>query len=491
MPDLSRSSLSAVGAELRPRVLPWDLRPRTVHFGFGAFTRAHQAVYTEGAAAASGSDWGIAAVEPRLPRVAESLSAQDGLFSVTELRPAAPSTRVVGSVTEALVLDAHGDRLLQLLTDPEVGVVTATITEKGYYRVPGTDRLDVVRPEVAADLEQARAAGKPGATTVVGRIAELLAARYRAQGAPISVVSCDNMAGNGRALGQVVRDFVAHAGWADGDAVLDWMQQSVAFPQTIVDRIVPAATPQTLDRAAGALGVVDRVAVAGEQYRQWVLEDAFAAERPAWEADGALVVPDIAPYQLMKLRMLNGSHSALAYLGLACGLSTVADVMATSWGETLVRALCTEVAPTLPTAGSDPDSYTDTLVARFSNPAIAHELRQIGSDGSLKVAERWLEPLRMLRAAHRPSPVLELALAAWANATSPDGDLGAGQRYGTTDPAAPALARAWTAAGAAGTAGAVASLLRVVGAADLAEDLGLVRAVAERVPAVAAGRVLL
>ncbi|MBU5421218.1 mannitol dehydrogenase family protein [Cellulomonas hominis] len=489
MPSLNRSALPALGADLRPRTLPWELRPRTVHFGLGAFTRAHQSVYTEGAAAATGTPWGIAAVEPRMPAAAAALAAQDGLYSVTELRPGAPRTRVVGSVAEALTLEADGDRLVELLTDPEVAVVTATITEKGYYRVPGTDRLDVAHAEVAADLAATRAAGKPSAQTVVGRIAELLAARYRAEAAPISVVSCDNMAGNGRALGHVVRDFIAHSGWADRDAVLEWAAGSVAFPQTIVDRIVPATTGEVLERAAGVLGVDDAMAVAGEEYRQWVLEDVFAAERPAWEADGALVVPDIAPYQLMKLRLLNGSHSALAYVGLAAGADTVAAAMASAWGEPLVRALCAEVAPSLPRAETDPGAYADTLVQRFANGAIAHQLRQIGSDGSLKVVERWLEPLRALRGQGRPTPVLELALAAWANATRPDLLPSGEQRFGTTDPAAAALARAWSGHPGAGRAGAVAGLLRVVGAADLAEDADLVAAVAERVPAVAAGRV--
>ncbi|HEY0187592.1 MAG TPA: mannitol dehydrogenase family protein [Cellulomonas sp.] len=486
MPSLSRSTLPAVAAAMRPRALPWELRPRTVHLGLGAFTRAHQSVYTEGAAAASGSGWGIAAVEPRVPAVADALRAQDGLFSVTELAPDGPATRVVGSLTEALVLDRDGDRLLALLTDPAVAVVTATITEKGYYRVPGSDHLDVHRPEVAADLARAATTTEPGAGTVVGRLAELLAARSRAQGAPISVVSCDNMAGNGRALGQVVRDFVAHTGWTDRDAVLDWLAGSVTFPQTIVDRIVPATTAGTLAQASAALGLDDAAAVAGEQYRQWVLEDAFAAERPAWEVDGALVVPDIAPFQLMKLRLLNGSHSALAYLGLSCGLGTVAAAMRSAWGERLVRALCAEVAPTLPAAPTDPHAYADTLVARFANPAIAHQLRQIGSDGSLKVVERWLEPLRALRGARRPTPVLELALAGWANATRPADGAGTGQRYGTTDPAAETLAAAWATGGADD---AVRLLLRAVGADDLADDDALVQAVAGRVPAVAAGRI--
>lgn len=487
MNSLRRSTLPTVRAEHRPRVVPWDLRPRIVHIGLGAFTRAHQSVYTEGADAATGADWGIVAVEPRLPDAAARLTAQDCLYSVTGLGPEQRRTRLVGAVVEALDMVAHADRLVDLFTEPEVTVVTVTVTEKGYYRVPGTGALDAAHPDVAADLAATREAGEPCAHTVVGRLAGLLTARFRAGGAPVSVVSCDNMARNGRALEQVLRDFVARSGWTDRDAVLDWFASGVAFPQTIVDRIVPATTAATLDHAAAALGVRDRMAVAGEEYRQWVLEDSFAATRPAWEADGAQVVPDIAPYQLMKLRMLNGSHSALAYLGLATGHATVADAMRSPWGEPLVRRLCAEVAPTLPDADTGPVEYAQTLVDRFANPAIAHQLRQIGSDGSLKVVERWLEPLRILRAEGGATGTLELALAAWANATRPgDGGSPEAQRFGTTDPSAADLAAAWSGAPASSV---IAGLLRRVGAADLAEDGALIEAVAARLPGIAAGRV--
>jgi fructuronate reductase len=492
MAGLDLSTLASVPRDLQPRTDPRELRPRIVHIGLGAFTRAHQSVYTEGAAAASGGGWGIVAVEPRDLAAAPRLAAQDGLFSVTTLGARERRTRVVGSVVGALGMTQDAERVAGLLTDPDVTVVTTTITEKGYYRVPGNGALDTRQPDVAADLAATRTPGAPPATTVVGRVAELLAQRYRAGGAPLSVVSCDNMARNGRALERVVRDFVAHAGWADGEAVLAWMAASIAFPQTIVDRIVPAVTDEVRDHAADALGVRDAMAVAGEEYRQWVLEDAFAAPRPDWEADGAQVVPDIAPYQLMKLRMLNGSHSALAYLGLATGRETVADAMRAPWGEDLVRSLCAEVAPTLPATTTRPADYAETLVERFANPSIAHRLRQIGSDGSLKVVERWLEPLRALRATGARTPVLELALAAWAHATRP----GPGteplpaQRFGTLDPAAATLAAAWDGAtGPAGTRTAVAALLRTVGADDLAAQDDLVGAVAERVPAVAAGSI--
>ena len=175
-------------------------------------------------------------------------------------------------------------RVEELLATPDVTTLTLTITEKGYHRRPDTGRLDTAAPEIAADLVAARAADR---TTVVGRIASGLAARMRPGGAPVSVVSCDNMAANGAVLETVVRGFVAASLWPDRQAVLDWMAQAVAFPATVVDRIVPATTGTDRETARAALGVRDTVPVVGEPYRQWVLEDSFAGPRPPWELDGS------------------------------------------------------------------------------------------------------------------------------------------------------------------------------------------------------------
>ncbi|MFE3143431.1 mannitol dehydrogenase family protein [Streptomyces scopuliridis] len=476
---LGRASLGRIAPGLRPAVDPRELRPRIVHFGLGAFHRAHQAVYTEHASARSGEPWGIVAVAPRSARVVAAMRAQDCLYSLTERRPGGPATRVVGSVIEALAMGPDAGRVDALLASPEVTVLTLTITEKGHHRRPGTGELDTRAPEIAADLA-VRETGD--LTTVVGRIAAGLTARMRSGGAPVTLVSCDNMAANGAALATVVRSFVEASSWPDRRAVLDWMAASVAFPSTVVDRIVPATTDTDRHAAHTALGVRDAVPVVGEPYRQWVLEDSFAGPRPPWELDGALFVPDVVPYQLTKLRLLNGAHSALAYLGAAAGHTTVADVLATDWGERLVRALCSEAGPTLPAGGPDPAAYADDLVERFRNPGMRHLLQQIGSDGSLKIPERWFDALR---AARSRTPVLELALAAWANATRPAED--GGQLFGTTDPAAAALANCWQ--GTTSPHDTVRRLLRVLGAADLAGDDTLVSGVAARLPALRAGHI--
>ncbi|WP_437059961.1 mannitol dehydrogenase family protein [Streptomyces sp. enrichment culture] len=477
LPRLDRTTLSRLAPGLGPAVDPAGLSPRVVHFGLGAFHRAHQALCTENAAAVSGEPWGITAVAPRSAATVRALREQDCLYSVVERRPDGPACRVVGSVVGALAMGPDAGAVDALLADPEVSVVTLTVTEKGYHRSAVTGGLDTAAAPVAADL-----AAPPGAplTTVVGRLATGLAARMRSGAAPVSVVSCDNMAGNGAVLARVVRDFVRASAWPDRETVLARLDDAVAFPSTVVDRIVPATSDADRSASRAALGLDDALTVAGEPYRSWVLEDSFAAPRPPWERDGALFVPDVGPYQLTKLRLLNGSHSTLAHLGLATGSATVADAMATQWGERLVRALCAEVAPTLPAGGPDPEAYAGDLVDRFRNPAMHHTLRQIGSDASLKITERWLPALRELRASGTDTPVLALALAAWALGTRP----GAPDRQ---DPATEALAACWNAGDR--PAGTVGALLRTVGAADLADDTALTAAVADRLPALRAGRV--
>ena len=484
---LGRSTLADLPASQRPLVDPRDLDTRIVHFGIGAFHRAHQAVYTEAAAARSGEPWGITAVAPGSAAAVTGLKTQDCLYSVTDLAAGNTTTRVVGSIIDALLLRPDAARVHDVLCAPETTVVTLTVTEKGYHRRADTGALDVAAPAIAADLATTAdtATGAHDLGTVVGRLATSLAARFRAGGAPISVVSCDNMAGNGAALAGVIHGFVQASQWKDKEAVLDWLTTAVAFPATVVDRIVPATTDQDRDAASAALGVRDDMAVVGEPYRQWVLQDSFTAPRPPWELDGALFVADVAPYQLMKLRLLNGSHSALAYLGLAAGCRSITDVLHTEWGERLVRSLAAEVAPTLPDVGLDEAKYTDDLVDRFSNPAMRDQLRRIGSDGSLKIGERWLGALRELRAGRRRHP-------------------GPGTRPGRLGERHPARRRRWSAVRHLGsgrgstrrllenqrrTRGLVAVLLREVGAADLADDHQLTTTVAQRLPAVAAGQI--
>lgn len=298
-------NLSALDNAGHPAVDPRQLRPQVVHFGLGAFHRAHQALYTEAAVAATGRPTGIVAVAPRDASVVAEAKAQDCLFSVTTRGGADDRPKVVGSLVGALHMGADAKAVDQLIASPEVTTITLTVTEKGYYRRPDGG-LNLEDPSVAADLKSTQD-NAPG--TVVGRIARSLVNRYRAHGAPIDVVSCDNLDGNGPALERVIRDFLIAADHPEKTRVLEWIETSVGFPSTVVDRIVPATTAADLDQAAAWLGVRDELAVAGEPYSQWVLEDSFRASHPAWEHGGAQFVDDVAPFQLTKLRLLNGSHS--------------------------------------------------------------------------------------------------------------------------------------------------------------------------------------
>lgn len=258
--------------QVRPAVDPAELRTRVVHFGLGAFHRAHQAVYTEEAAARSGEPWGITAVAPRSARTVRALREQDFLYSLTERRPEGPRIRVVGAVVDALAMGPDAKAVTALLADPEVTVVTLTVTEKGYQRLASTGGLDTAA--VAADL----AADPDGPlTTVIGALAAGLAARIRAGGAPITVLSCDNMADNGAVLSRVVREFVDASDWPDRRRIGDRIAETVRFPATVVDRIVPATSEADRVAAAAALGVRDELPVTAEPYRQWILEDSFAA----------------------------------------------------------------------------------------------------------------------------------------------------------------------------------------------------------------------
>ncbi|MER5479567.1 mannitol dehydrogenase family protein [Streptomyces sp. NPDC002734] len=463
MSRLRLDALTGLPKGTGPLVDPRSLGTRVVHLGPGAFHRAHQAVHTEQAEALHGGGWGIAGFSQRGRGVVEQLAPQDGLYSLTLRTPEGPRTRVVGQLREALHAVDDGDRLRALLASPQVTVVTLTVTEKGYRRAPGGG-LDTTDPLVAADL-----AGAPVPASVPGQLAHGLRTRRVVCGAPLNVVPCDNMADNGQVAARLVREFVEASGWDDRDTLLAWIDEAVAFPSTVVDRIVPATTDADRDAASELLGVRDEAAVTGEPFTQWVLQDAFAADRPRWEDTGALLVPDVAPYQVMKLRLLNGSHTLLSCLGLADGRRTVADAMTAPWAEPVLRAYAAEVARSLPT-GLDVDGYVDGLVVRFANPAMRHQLRQIATDGSLKVPERWLAPLRELRAAGHAAPVLTGAVAAWARHTRDER---------LDDPVADRLRAAWE--GPADRA--VPALLTALGAQDLAGDRQFVAEVREHLVA--------
>jgi fructuronate reductase len=367
----------------RPRPVPESVR--IVHLGIGAFHRAHQAVYTEDA----GDGWGICGVTQRSATVAERLGPQDGLYSVLERGPGAPSARIIGAVREVLTGDATAERL----ADPLVEVVSLTVTEKGYRHDPATGRLRLDDPEIAADL-----AGRPP-RTVIGRLVTGLAARE----APVTVLCCDNLTANGATLRGLVEEYAGRAGVRIACAV--------TFPSTMVDRIVPATTPADLDEAERLLGVRDEGVDVTEPFSQWVIEDSFAAGRPAWESAGAILTGDVAPYETMKLRLLNGAHSMLAYLG--ADHEYVSEAVA-ELGDVVRRYFDEDASPTLDVpAGFDLEEYKSSLLDRFANPALRHRLAPIAMDGSQKLPQRLLAVVRDRLAAGAEPRWAALGVAAW------------------------------------------------------------------------------
>jgi len=385
-----------------PGYAPEDRKVGIVHLGLGAFARAHIAAYTDGAMAAAGGDWRILGVSLRGEEVANALNPQDGRYTLIE-RGEGPDARVVGSIAGVVAGGDLGPRVLSAMTQAGCRIVSITVTEKGYglLRSGGCDEN---HPAVAADL---LSPGSPRG--VLGLIAQGLALRFANGLPPFTVLSCDNLPENGSLLRKAVIDFARRA---YGSALAEKIAGEVAFPSTMVDRITPAATARTRADAAALTGYADEAAIETEPFSQWVIEDRFPAGRPAWEEAGALFVPDVAPYEQMKLRMLNGSHSMLAYAGSLSGKTYVCDVMADAALATLVRRHMAAAAATLPDIAMDLPAYADRLCARFANPAIAHETRQIAMDGTQKLPQRIFAPA--LEALARSKDVAPFAFAASA-----------------------------------------------------------------------------
>jgi fructuronate reductase len=386
------------------------LRPGIVHLGLGAFARAHTAVFTENAMLAAGSsDWGIVGVTQRSDTVARQLAPQDGLFTVAERGSGAAPLRVVSSIVEAISGRDHPETVVDRIAAATTQVVTLTVTEKGYRIDPRTGSLNTADPQVQADL-----AGHPP-QTAIGQITRGIQQRARTGAGPLTVVSCDNLPGNGELTGTLVHAFAAALPDTESGPLLTWLDDNVTFPSTMVDRMVPATTDGDLDAVEHELGLRDEAAVVAEPFMQWVIEDNFAGGRPAWEDAGALFSTDVAAWEAAKLRLLNASHSMLAYLGLATGKETISDAVREDSFRTACRLMLAEDA--LPTIGLPQGlhggRYCAQVLERFANPALGHTTAKVGSDGSQKIGLRLLTTVRANLDAGREPRWAALAVAAW------------------------------------------------------------------------------
>ena len=399
MTRLSRLSALPPGVA-RPGYDPQAHGPGILHLGLGAFHRAHQAVYTDDALAAGGGDWRIIGANLHSRTVPQAMAAQNHLYTVLE-RGGRTTARVIAA--HAATMGGDPAAILRAASDPAIRIVTLTVSEKGY----GIDRaamdLDPAHPDVAADLAHPEAP-----RGVPGLLAAALAARRAAGVAPFTVLSCDNLPDNGRLLRAGTLGFARRT---DPDLAA-WIADTVACPCCMVDRITPAPTAATEVDVLALTGYEDRACVETEPFRQWVIEDHFPSGRPAWQAGGAQFTTDVRAWEAMKLRMLNGAHSLIAYGGQLAGLATVRAVMADAGLAPLVARHMRAAAATLP-GGLDPDAYARALTARFANPGLAHATAQIAMDGTEKLPQRWFAPALELLAQGGDLRPYAFATALW------------------------------------------------------------------------------
>ena len=391
----------------QPRYDRQQLRSRIVNFGFGAFHRAHQALLTNRVLNEKGGDWGICEISLFSGDVLMSqLRAQDHLFTVLEKGAEGNQAIVVGAVHECL--NAKLDSLAAIIEkfcEPQVAIVSLTITEKGYCIDPATGKLDMHNTRILHDLENPT---EPHSAP--GILVEALHRRRERGLPPFTVLSCDNIPDNGH----VVKNAVLGMAQKRSAELAGWIDAHVSFPGTMVDRIVPAATETSLAEITQELGVEDPCAISCEPFIQWVVEDNFVAGRPEWEAAGVQMVKDVLPWEQMKLRMLNGSHSFLAYLGYLAGYAHINECMEdASFREAARRVMLNEQAPTLRITDVDLTAYADSLIDRFANPALQHRTWQIAMDGSQKLPQRMLDGIRVHLERNSAWPLLALGVAGW------------------------------------------------------------------------------
>lgn len=396
--------LSAARAAAR---LPYDrsrITPGIVHLGVGAFQRAHLAVYVDDVLSADPS-WGIIGASLRRSDTRKALAPQDFLYTLAVRSGSGTATRVIGSLLDVLDATAQRAELIAAMADPRIRIVSLTVTEKGYCHDPATGALDPYHPDVLHDLTYPESP-----VSAPGLIVRALELRRAAGVAPFAVLCCDNLPANGETTGRIVTAFAA----LRDTRLADEVAGEVAFPSTMVDRIVPATTDADRRLVRELTGFADAWPVVTEPFSQWVIEDRFPAGRPPFETVGAQFVRDVRPFESMKLRMLNGSHSTLAYLGYLAGHEFVNDAVAEPAFRALIHALMTdEVMSTLPAGLGELGAYRDALLERFANPALRHRTWQIAMDGSRKLPQRLLGTIRDRLAEGRPITLAALGVAAW------------------------------------------------------------------------------
>ncbi|HEX2585242.1 MAG TPA: mannitol dehydrogenase family protein [Steroidobacteraceae bacterium] len=403
-----------------------QLRNGVVHLGIGAFHRAHQAIVFDDAARKGDMRWGIVGASLRSASVCDSLVPQDCLYSVVEREGNAERVRIVGVLRDVMVAQYQAEVLVNVMSAADTHLVTLTVTEKGYHLDPVTGKLIESSADVVADLASLE---KP--RTAAGLIVAALAKRRASGLKPFTAISCDNLPHNGKRLMNAV---LAIAQKHD-PALHDWIATQGAFPETMVDRIVPATDENAIIALSHHIGVEDRAMIRTEPFLQWVIQNKFAGERPAFESLGVQLTDAVAPWEEAKLRMLNGAHSGIAYLGALAGINYVHEVVAIPSAYQFVELLWNESEATLsPPPGLDIKAYRVALMQRFSNAALQHRTRQIAMDGSQKLPQRLLAAIAVRLQRNLAVEMQSLAVAAWMQWQTGNDD--AGNAHVVDDPLA-------------------------------------------------------
>ena len=384
------------------------LQLRMVHIGFGAFFRAHQAWCTDYLTKHHCNDWGYAVVSLNNSSAIAALASQDYLYTVTQRGENNSETAVVGTVLSAMSQHQQGtEAIIELLCEPQITIVSMTVTEKGYYYSPADGQLAITHPDIRYDIQHP---SQP--RSLPGVLLEAMVRRQQRGLTPLTVLSCDNVPQNGEQIKQSIKQLAQHQ--QRPEAMITELLTYNTFPSTMVDRIVPAMSEEDRQWLSQQLGGDDRVGVICEPFYQWVIEDNFAASRPQWELAGVTFTDNIEAWEEMKLRMLNGSHSFLAYVGWLAGYKTIYQCLQDPQFKLACQHLMlVEQAPTLAITDVDLIDYSQQLIDRFSNSKIKHLTRQIASDGSLKIPQRWLQSLKWQVIREGDYELLALGIAAW------------------------------------------------------------------------------
>ncbi len=384
------------------------LQQHTVHMGVGGFHRAHQAVYLDDLLALQGTErWGECGIGVLQSddRMRDALQGQDFLYTVIERSAGGQSARVIGSLVDYIYAPQNREAAIERMAAVETRIVSLTITEGGYFIDEATGEFLAGHPDIQHDLNHPT---EP--LTSMGLIAEALNRRRERHLPPFTVMSCDNLQGNGHVVQKILLAFTG----LSNPALQHWIADNVAFPNSMVDRITPATTPADIASVSNRFGLDDAWPVVTEPFRQWVIEDTFCNGRPQWERVGAQLITDVAPYEIMKMRLLNGSHLAMAYLGALHGFTYVHEVMNDPLFNSFVERFMEEVTPVVPKiANVSVTEYKRSLMERFSNPTINDQVTRICSEGSAKIPKWLLPSVVELLDQGAPTELLSLVVASW------------------------------------------------------------------------------